>query len=58
VREPILKELLGYRKARSETAKEEHRRRLRELFERIKASAAELSSDVEHAERACRDARR
>jgi len=41
VREPILKALLGYRKAKSETEKEAHRRRLRELFEKIEASAAE-----------------
>ncbi|HZF50867.1 MAG TPA: hypothetical protein VE093_19540, partial [Polyangiaceae bacterium] len=41
MREPILKELLGYRKATSEAAKEAHRRKLRELFEKIEASAAE-----------------
>jgi len=41
VREPILKALLAYKKAKSEPEKEAHRRRLRELFEKIEASAAE-----------------
>jgi hypothetical protein len=41
VREPILKELLGYRKAQSEAAKEAHRRKLRELFESLGPSAAQ-----------------
>jgi len=41
VREPILKELLAYKKAKSEAEREAHRRRLRELFEKIEASAAE-----------------
>ena len=41
VREPILKALLAYKKAKSGTEREAHRRRLRELFEKIEASAAE-----------------
>ena len=41
VREPILKALLGYKKAKGETEKEAHRRKLRELFESVGASAAE-----------------
>ena len=43
VREPILKELLACRKAKSETEKEAHRRRLRELFESIGAEAPSRS---------------
>ncbi|HZF51429.1 MAG TPA: hypothetical protein VE093_22385, partial [Polyangiaceae bacterium] len=41
LREPILKALLAYKKAKSEPEKEAPRRRLRELFEKIEASAAE-----------------
>ena len=41
VREPILKALLAYKKAKSGPEREAHRRRLRELFEKIEASAAE-----------------
>ncbi|NUQ78463.1 MAG: hypothetical protein HUU21_33455 [Polyangiaceae bacterium] len=41
VREPILKELLAYKKAVSEAEKEAHRARLRHLFERIDAKAAQ-----------------
>jgi hypothetical protein len=41
VRAPILKELLAYRKAKSPTEKEAHRRKLRELFESVGASAAQ-----------------
>jgi hypothetical protein len=42
VREPILKELLGYKKAKSEARKEAHRRKLRELFESLGAPAAQV----------------
>ncbi|NUQ74333.1 MAG: hypothetical protein HUU21_12315, partial [Polyangiaceae bacterium] len=41
VREPILKALLGYKKAVNEAGKEAHRQKLRELFGRIEASAAQ-----------------
>jgi hypothetical protein len=40
VRAPILKALLDYRKAKSPTEKEAHRRKLRELFESIGVEAA------------------
>ncbi|NUQ79231.1 MAG: hypothetical protein HUU21_37435 [Polyangiaceae bacterium] len=41
VREPILKELLAYKKAVSEAEKEAHRAKLRHLFERIDTNAAQ-----------------
>jgi hypothetical protein len=42
VRAPILKELLGYKKATSEAAKDAHRRKLWLLFDSLGASAAQV----------------